>query len=156
EPKGGIGVELTRQYWLRVIAARDGSPAAKAGLRTGDFIRAIDDQPTREMSVWTGTRLLRGAPGSKVKLTIIRGNAADTHVIDLVREADSSPAIAGRIVKPGVGLIRIATFTDHTAADLKRQIASLRKHGAAHLLIDLRGTAEGGPELGIAPARLFV
>jgi len=43
DPKGGIGVELTRQYWLRVIAAREGSPAAKAGLRTGDFIRAIDD-----------------------------------------------------------------------------------------------------------------
>src|SRR6187200_2656577 len=61
--QGAIGVELTRQYWVRVISAREGSPAAKAGLRTGDFIRAIDDQPTREMSAWTGARLLRGAPG---------------------------------------------------------------------------------------------
>ncbi len=156
DPKGGIGVELTRQYWLRVIAARDGSPAAKAGLRTGDFIRAIDDQPTREMSAWTGARLLRGEPGSKVKLTMIRGNAAEPHVVELVREADTVPQVTGRIVKPGIGLLRIASFTDHTADDVKQAVATLKKDGAAHLLIDLRSTADGGPELGIAPARLFV
>src|SRR5262249_46481490 len=48
---GEVGLELTRQYYLRVIAARDNSPAAKAGLRTGDYVRAINDTPTREMSV---------------------------------------------------------------------------------------------------------
>ncbi len=64
-PPGGVGLELTRQYYLRVIAARDNSPAAKAGLRTGDYIRAINDMPTREMSVWEGVRALRGAPGSE-------------------------------------------------------------------------------------------
>jgi carboxyl-terminal processing protease len=156
EARGGVGVELTRQYWLRVIAARDGSPAAKAGLRTGDFIRAIDDQPTREMSVWTGSHLLHGAPGSKVKLTVIRGNAAESHVVELVRDAEAAPEITSRIVKPGVGLVRIAAFTDHTAADVKQQVASLRKDGAAHLIIDLRNTGTGAPDLGIAPARLFV
>src|SRR5690242_13928183 len=71
----GVGLELTRQYYLRVIAARDNSAAAKAGLRTGDYIRAINDMPTRDMSVWEGTRALRGAAGSKVSLTVIRGNA---------------------------------------------------------------------------------
>jgi carboxyl-terminal processing protease len=134
DPKGGIGVEL----------------------RTGDFIRAIDDQPTREMSAWTGARLLRGAPGSKVKLTMIRGNAAEPHVVELLREADTVPEVTGRIVKPGVGLLRIPSFTDHTAADVKQAVATLKKDGAAHLLIDLRNTGDGGPELGIAPARLFV
>src|SRR6185503_16771472 len=53
-PPAGVGLELTRQYYLRVIAARDNSPAAKAGLRTGDYIRAINEMPTREMSVWEG------------------------------------------------------------------------------------------------------
>src|SRR5262245_18547552 len=156
EPKGGVGVELTRQYWLRVIAARDGSPAAKAGLRTGDFIRAINDEPTREMSVWTGARKLRGAPGSKVTLTIMRGNAAETHTVELTREADTAPDVTSRIVKPGSGLLRIASFTAHTAADVKQQVATLKKDGAGHLLIDLRNTGDGGPELGIAPALLFV
>ncbi|MEP6916404.1 MAG: PDZ domain-containing protein, partial [Acidobacteriota bacterium] len=78
-PDGEIGLELTRQYYLRVIAARDGSPAAKAGLQTGDYVRAIDGKPTREMSVFEGMRLLHGQVGSKLLLTVIRGNAADPH-----------------------------------------------------------------------------
>ena len=64
-PDGDVGLELTRQYCLRVIAARDGSPAAKAGLQTGDFVRAIDTKPTRDMSVFEGARLLRGAAGRR-------------------------------------------------------------------------------------------
>ena len=84
---------VTRQYYLRVVSARDGSPAARAGLRTGDFIRAIDNRPTRDMSAYEGARLLRGAPGSKVSLLVIRGNAADPHEVDLVRErADGAGA----------------------------------------------------------------
>ena len=95
-PPAGVGLELTRQYYLRVIAARDNSPAAKAGLRTGDYIRAINDMPTRDMSVWEGMRALRGAPGSKVSLTIIRGNATDPHVVELTRETEpASTSTAG-------------------------------------------------------------
>ena len=85
-PDGDVGLELTRQFYLRVIAARDGSPAAKAGLQTGDYVRAIDGRPTRDMSVFEGSRLLHGQPGSKVMLTVIRGNAADPHELTLVRE----------------------------------------------------------------------
>src|SRR5215831_21077285 len=61
EPKGVVGIELTRQYYLRIVATRDGSPAAKAGLRTGDYVRAIGEMPTRDMTVWEGMRALRGA-----------------------------------------------------------------------------------------------
>ena len=50
-----VGLDLTRQYYLRVVSARDGSPAAKAGLRPGDFIRAIDNRPTRDMSAYEGS-----------------------------------------------------------------------------------------------------
>src|SRR6187200_2732664 len=80
------GIELTRQYYLRVIAARDGSPAAKAGLLPGDYIRGIDTKPTRDMSVFEGSRMLRGAAGSKITLTVIRGSAAEPHDVVLVRE----------------------------------------------------------------------
>ena len=71
-------------------ASRDGSPAAKAGLQTGDFVRMIDGKPTRDMSGVTGTRLLRGAPGSKVSLLVIRGNAADPHEVRRSRATRST------------------------------------------------------------------
>ena len=109
-PAGDVGLELTRQYYLRVIAARDGSPAAKAGLRTGDYVRAIDDKPTREMSVFEGMRALRGAPGSKVTLTIIRGNADRP----ARRRADARSRAGlrrhSRIAAPGVGYLRVAAI----------------------------------------------
>src|SRR3954447_9989907 len=95
-PDGDVGLEMTRQYYLRVIAARDGSAAAKAGLQTGDYVRAIDSKPTREMSVWEGMRALRGAPGSKVSLTVFRGSANDPHAIELTREATSVADVTGR------------------------------------------------------------
>jgi carboxyl-terminal processing protease len=152
----GVGLELTRQYYLRVIAARDNSPAAKAGLRTGDYIRAINDTPTRDMSVWEGMRALRGAAGSKVTLTVIRGNAADPHVVDLTREADPAPAVTGRIAASGVGYIRVPGISGNTAAQLKSQAADLAKNGATSLVIDIRRTTSGSLDDGIALARLFV
>ena len=81
-----VGLDLTRQYYLRVISARDGSPAARAGLRPGYFIRAIDNRPTRDMAAYEGSRLLHGQAGSRVSLLVIRGNAADPHVVKLRRK----------------------------------------------------------------------
>ncbi len=155
-PAGDVGLDLTRQYYLRVIAARDGSPAAKAGLRTGDYVRVIDETPTREMSVWEGMRVLRGAPGSTVKLTVIRGNAADPHVVTLTREALSAPAITSRIAAPGIGYVRISGFTNDTAERLNREIASLSKTGAERVIIDVRRASSGPLDAGLAAARLFV
>jgi len=155
-PPGGVGLELTRQYYLRVIAARDGSPAAKAGLRTGDYIRVINDSPTHEMSVWEGTRALRGAPGSKVTVTVIRGNAADPHVVELTREPEPTADVTGRMAAPGIGYVRIAGVGSKTPAQVKSQIADLTKNGAAKLIIDVRRTATGTLDDGLALARLFV
>src|SRR5437867_6749399 len=140
-PAGDVGIELTRQYYLRVVAARDDSPAAKAGIRTGDYVRAINDKPTREMSVWEGMRALRGAPGSKITVTIIRGNAADPHVIELTRETTSAADVTGRTIAAGVGYGRIAAIGSSTTAHVKTQIAELTKNGAAKLIIDLRRTS---------------
>ncbi|PYR14388.1 MAG: hypothetical protein DMG00_03670 [Acidobacteria bacterium] len=152
----GVGLELTRQYYLRVIAARDNSPAAKAGLRTGDYIRMINETPTREMSVWEGMRVLRGVAGSKLKLTVIRGNAADPHVVELTREVEPSAAVSGRVAAPGVGYIRIAAIDRDAAGHVKSAADDLRKNGAAKLIVDVRRTSSGSPEEGLAIARLFV
>lgn len=155
-PRAAVGLELTRQYYLRVVAARDGSPSARAGLQTGDYIRAIDNVPTRDLSVWAGQQLLRGAAGTKVKLTVLRGSAAEPHQIELLREEPPAATVTARILKPGVGLIRVAAFTDRTANDLKQQALTMRKGGASQLIVDVRHTAEGTPALGIAAARVFV
>jgi carboxyl-terminal processing protease len=155
-PAGDIGLELTRQYYLRVIAARDNSPAAKAGLRTGDYVRAINDVPTREMSVWEGVRALRGAPGSKVSLTIIRGNAADPHIVELTREQAPAVDVTGRIAAPGIGYVRIAAIGAATAGQVKSEITDLQKAGATKLIVDVRRTSGTPLDSGLAIARLFV
>ena len=155
-PPAGVGLELTRQYYLRVIAARDNSPAAKAGLRTGDYVRAINDLPTREMSVWEGTRMLRGAAGTKVTVTVIRGNAADPHVVELVRQPEPPSVVSGRVAAPGVGYIRIAGISKETAEQVKAHAADAVKNGATKLIVDVRRVSNGSPEDGLAVARLFV
>jgi carboxyl-terminal processing protease len=157
-PAGELGVQLTHQYYLRVVAARDDSPASKAGVRPGDLIRLIDTTPTRDMSVFEGERLLRGAPGSKVRLTIIRGSAVEPHVVDLVREA--APAapqdVRGRMQGDGVGYIRVAGFGKRIGEQLRTQVAALTKSGASRLIVDVRNVAGGELVNGISAARLFV
>ena len=155
-PAGDLGIELTRQFYLRVIATRDESPAARAGLQTGDYVRAIDGKATRDLTVFEGTRLLRGAPGSKVVLTVIRGNAAEPHEVALVREKRTAPAVSSKMLEGGIGYIRIPAFAPTTAADVKRNAGELEKSGAKALIVDIRRTAEGNLEDGIATARLFV
>src|SRR5258708_1047445 len=155
-PAAGVGIELTRQYYLRVIAARDGSPAAKAGLRTGDYIRAINDTPTRDLSVWEGTRMLRGTPGTKVSVTVIRGNASDPHVIELTRENEAPSEVNGKIAAAGVGYIRVAAINAATAPQVKTEAPDLAKNGAAKFIVAVPGVSNGKPDAEIAIARLIV
>src|SRR5687768_2081129 len=122
-----VGLELTRQYYLRVVSARDGSPAARAGLRPGDFIRAIDKRPTRDMSAFEGSRLLRGAPGSKVALLVIRGNAADPHELELTREALAPGPVTSRMANASSGFVRVLEFSGATATQMKQAIDALTK-----------------------------
>ena len=155
-PIGDVGVELTRQYYLRVIASRDDSPAAKAGLQTGDYVRAIDGKPARDLSVFEGMRLLRGTPGSKVTLTVIRGNAAEPREIELVRERTPGPMVSSKMLAPDLGYLRIASFGPDVAAKVRTQAAELTRNGAKHLVVDIRRTAEGAFDSGIETARVFV
>jgi carboxyl-terminal processing protease len=151
-----VGIELTHQYYLRVVAARDDSPAARAGIRPGDFVRLIDSRPTRDMSAFEGQRLLHGANGSKVKLTVIRGSAVEPHVIDLVREAPAAVDVKSRMQGDGIGYVRVASFGRRAADQLRTQIAALTKSGATKMIIDVRNTAAGDLTEGVAAARLFV
>ena len=155
-PTGDVGLDLTRQYYLRVIATRDGSPAAKAGLRTGDYIRIIDEVPTREMSVFEGMRRLRGAPATKVKITVIRGNAQDPHIVELTREPLPTVEVTSKMAAPGVGYLRVSAIGNRTAEQAKTRIAELVKSGASRLIVDVRRASGGSLDGGIALARLFI
>ncbi len=153
--RAGVGLSVTRQYYVQVVAARDGSPAALAGLRPGDYLRQIDGNPTRMMSTVRAQQLLRGAAGSSVSLEIIRGNAAEPVTIELVRGDDRSANTTSRIAAPGVGYLRIAEFDATTVAAIDAANDSLTAQGAESLVIDLRDTATGSFEAGIAAAELF-
>jgi carboxyl-terminal processing protease len=154
-----VGLVLTHQYYLRVVSARDDSPAAKAGIRPGDFVRIVDARPTRDMSAFEGDRLMHGAPGSKLKLTIIRGSAVEPHVVELTREVPAGPAlqdVKSRMQADGVGYIRIAAFGKRAADLVRTQVAALAKTGATKLIIDVRNSAAGDLADGVTVARLFV
>jgi carboxyl-terminal processing protease len=153
-----VGIEVSRQYYLRVISVRDGSPAAKAGMRPGDFIRAIDKRSTKDVSIYEGDRLLHGQPGSKVSLLVIRGNAADPHDVVLTRErvAAAPPELTSKMADPTTGYLHILEFSKRSPVTIKQAIDALAKTGAMRYVIDLRGATRGDLDDAVASARLFV
>ncbi len=155
-PEGDTGLVITRQYYLRVVAVRDGSAAARAGIRTGDYLRGIDGKPTRDLSIIDGNTLLRGPVGTSVKVTLIRGNAAEPHEITLLREKLPETQVTSRALGDGAGLIRISAFGPGTATGVAAQAATLQAGGATRLIVDVRSTAVGSFDEAVATARVFL
>lgn len=152
----GIGVEIVARYYTQVVGVRDGSPAERAGLRPGDYIRAIDDEPTRRLSGVDAAARLRGEPGSAVRLSLLRGNTSEPYDIDLLREAPSGPDVSQRMLAPGIGYVRVAALGEGAADAIGRAAGALAAEGAEQLVIDVRSCAGGSFDEGIAAARLFV
>ena len=155
-PDGRLGLEVTRQYYSQIIAARDESPAARAGLVPGDYIRAIDGQSTRLLSALESGRLLRGEPGSTVLLSLLRGNTQEPYDVELIRERLTPLPVSGRVMDGTVGYVRVGAFSQGIADEIQAEVARLVAAGATSLLIDVRGAAGGAFDDGIAAARLFV
>jgi carboxyl-terminal processing protease len=147
---------LSRQYYLRVVSVRDGSPAAKAGLRSGDFIRAIDKRSTKDISTYEGDRMLHGAAGSKVSLLVIRGNAADPHEVDLTRERAAASDLTSKMADPMTGYVHVVEFSKRAPVQVKQAVDALAKTGASRYIIDLRGATRGDLDDALATARMFV
>jgi carboxyl-terminal processing protease len=108
------------------------------------------------MSALEGTRLLRGAPGSKVVLSVFRNNVVDIREFPLERAAPTPSLVTSKPLADGAADLRIASFGPGAAAALGSAIQSATRAGASRLLIDVRGTADGSVDEGIAAARLFV
>ena len=152
----GIGVETVARYYTQIVAVRDGSPAAGAGLRPGDYIRAIDDEPTRRLSGVDAVARLRGEPGTTVRLSLLRGNTSEPYDIDLLREAPSGPDVSQRMLAAGIGYVRVAALGEGAAGAIEQAAGALAAEGAEQLVIDIRNCAGGSFDEGIAAARLFV
>jgi carboxyl-terminal processing protease len=143
----GIGVELQRQPdgTLRVVAPIDGTPAARAGIKSGDVIVAIDGKPFK-VDEGDSSAPLRGEAGTAVVLTILRKGRDRPLEISVVRETIRIASVRGRILEPGFGYLRISAFQADTAADFQRELAALQSTADGRLrglVIDLRSNPGG-------------
>ena len=141
----GVGVELMElpDRSFKVIAPIDGTPAARAGIKPGDIITAIDGQRL-DADNDLGSGPLRGEPGTTVVLTISREGVAKPFDVSLVRETIRVASVRSRLLEPGYGYVRVASFQADTAADFSRALDSLQQAGSLRgLVIDLRSNPGG-------------
>ncbi|MGI8733164.1 MAG: S41 family peptidase [Pyrinomonadaceae bacterium] len=154
--QAGIGAELSQvASYLYVIAPMKGSPADQAGVRAGDIIEYIDGKATRDISLYDAKQLLNGAAGSEIKLRILRANASPL-TLAVKRGAFRSPAAEAKMEAGRIGVLRINSFADSEAADVRSRLQDLLKQGAQKLVLDLRGTAGGSIKEAVAVANLLI
>ena len=132
-----------------------GSPAAKAGLTTGDMIETIKGIATRDMPLAYANLLLRGQPGSTVEISVLQ-RRPDPHKLTLERTVIQYPAVEEKMLQDGVGYLRPDTLGSGKVKEVSNDIADLQKKGAKKLILDLRNCAVGAPEDGIELANLFM
>lgn len=140
----GIGVELLAQPdgTLKVVAPIDGTPAARAGIQSGDVIIAIDGKPLGSGEDSMGP--LRGPPGSKVTLTIVRDRISKPFDKTLTRETIRVASVRWRMLEPGYGYIRISAFQADTGADFQKAVDELQAKGPLKgVVLDLRSNPGG-------------
>jgi len=135
------------------VAVLKGSPAEQAGIRSGDFIEYVGKVPSRDLSLYDIEQLLSGQPGTSAEVRIL--HQGQSRKVSLPRAKIAQPAIETRIEEPGVGYMRITTLADGKAAEVKTALNDLITKGAQKLVLDLRGTANGKLQEGVAVANLF-
>ena len=144
---GGIGVEVDfRDDFVVVIAPIEGSPASRAGVRSGDRIIAIDNAPVRGKSSEDLVRQMRGAPGTKVVLTVRRPGLDNLLYFALTREVIAVSSVSAKLLKDDIAYIRIKQFQTGTHDELLRAAADLRKKAGGPLdgiVLDLRNNPGG-------------
>jgi carboxyl-terminal processing protease len=144
----GIGVEVDgASTGLRVVRSIADSPAARAGLRSGDLIARIDGLEVGAANIDTAAAMLRGPPGSSVALVVRRAAATDTLLkFQLTRSQVELPSIAAESLAPGYGYLRIREFTTATDGEVSAALAQLRGRAGGRLrglVIDLRDNPGG-------------
>src|SRR6266581_1824681 len=152
----GIGAELSQvASFLYVVAPIKGSPADQAGVRAGDIIEYIDGKATRDISLYDARQLLNGAPGTEVKLRILRSSSRPL-TLTVKRGSFRAPTAEARMEAGRIGILKINSFDNGEAADVRVRLQDLIKQGAQKIVLDLRSVAGGEIQEGISVANLFI
>lgn len=156
----GVGLEVEMiDGRLGIVAAMDGTPAAQAGIRSGDVILAIDGEAVAEGGVSQAIRRMRGAPGTAVRLTVTREGQPPPLTFDLIRSSVEVHSVRFRLEESGYGYVRITRFSDTTARDVRRALSRLRQEARGDLrglVLDLRNNPGGVLEAAVEVADLFL
>lgn len=154
---GETGLTMSkRSGYIVAVSVLPDSPAEKAGIHSGDFLESVAGFTTREMSVGQALNLLRGLPGTSIKVGVIRSGKPEPEEVDLVREKLATPKMQLTKVDSDVFAIRLQSLDNGRAEELRTRIADAEKQGAHKIVLDLRNCGRGPVSEGIAAARLFV
>ena len=158
---GGLGIEVTEEDGLiKVVSPIDDTPAAKAGILSGDIIAAIDDESTQGLTLDQAVDKMRGAVNSAVRLKILRGAAKEVKEFKIVRDVIKVQSVRSHVEADDIGYIRITQFTEQTADGLK---SAMDKVGAdvpadkfKGYILDLRNNPGGLLDQSIEVVNAFI
>jgi len=143
---GGLGIEVGMEDgFVKVVSPIDDTPAARAGMLTGDLIIRLDDTPVKGLSLNDAVKLMRGKPGSTLSLTVIREGADKPLTIEIERAIIKVTSVKHRMLDDKFGYLRISNFQTKTTADLLKAIKKMNAdtEGLSGLVLDLRNNPGG-------------
>ncbi|RKZ65075.1 MAG: peptidase S41 [Gammaproteobacteria bacterium] len=144
---GGLGIQVGMEDgFVKVISPIDDTPAFRAGLESGDLIIRLNDKSVKGMTLNDAVKIMRGKPGTDIKLTVIREGADKPLPFTVTRDIISVNSVKSRILEPDYGYIRISNFQSKTARDLVTEISKLKKDNKNELkglVLDLRNNPGG-------------
>jgi carboxyl-terminal processing protease len=153
----GVGMEVgIKDNVITVIAPLKNSPAARAGIKTGDYILKINGTSTQDMSVEQAVQFIRGKKGTTVTLSVLTPSAKEAHEVNIVRDTINTPTIDSELRSDGVFVIRLYTFTENSAQLFRNEIQKFVKSGSSKLVLDLRGNPGGYLEAAVDMASWFL
>lgn len=157
---GGLGIEVTMEDGLvKVVTPIEDSPAYKVGLKSGDLVMKLDDKPVRGMTLNDAVKIMRGTPGSKINLTILRKNTDKPLEFTITRDVIKSQSVKNKYLEQDYGYVRITQFQDHTGEDLAKALISLEKENKKPLkglVLDLRNNPGGLLDAAVGVSAAFL